>query len=97
MEVFGLKDLDKVPRRLFGPQPIYPFNFKKEGIEGTVKLIITIDEAGQVIDAKVKSSTAREFEQPAIDAVLQWKFEPGTKNERPVKARWIQPVGFTLR
>jgi len=97
MDIFELKDLDNNPRRIFAVGPVYPFKFKQEGIEGSVRLIIIIDEKGRVIEAKVQRSTNREFEKPAIEAILQWKFEPGTKNGRPVKVRRLQPIGFTLR
>ena len=96
MEIFELKDLDNNPRRIFAARPVYPFQFKREGIEGSVRTIIIIDERGNVIDAKIQSTTHKEFVKPAIDAVLQWKFEPGTRNGKPVKVRRIQPFSFKL-
>jgi len=96
MDIFELKDLDNNPRRLVAIPPIYPFQFKREGIEGWVKLVVIIDERGKVIKATVKESSHREFERPSIEAVLQWKFEPGTKNGKAVKVRRIQPLSFKL-
>ncbi len=96
MNIFELKDLDNNPRRLVAIPPVYPFQFKREGIEGWVKLIVIIDERGKVIKATVKESSHREFERPSIDALLQWKFEPGTKNGKAVKVRRIQPLSFKL-
>jgi len=96
MDIFELKDLDNNPRRLVAIAPVYPFQFKREGIEGWVKLIVIIDERGKVIRATVRESSHREFEKPSIEAVLQWKFEPGTKNGKPVKVRRIQPLSFKL-
>ncbi len=96
MDIFELKDLDNNPRRLVAIPPIYPFQFKREGIEGWVKLVVIIDERGKVIRATIKESSHREFEKPSIESVLQWKFEPGTKNGKPVKVRRIQPLSFKL-
>ena len=42
------------------------------------------------------ASSHREFEQPSIDAVLQWKFEPGVKDGRAVKTRMMLPLKFNL-
>jgi protein TonB len=96
MDIFELKDLDNNPRLLFGVRPVYPFQFKREGVQGLVNLKIIIDEKGRVIEATVIDTTHRDFDRSAIDAVLQWKFEPGTKNGRPVKVRRKQPIKFTL-
>ncbi len=93
---FDLKDLNNHPRRIVAIPPIYPFQFKREGIEGWVRLIIIVDERGNVIKATIKESSHSEFEKPSIEAVLQWKFEPGTKNGKPVKVRRLQPLSFKL-
>ena len=97
MDIFELKDLDNDPQRIIAISPIYPFQFKRDGITGWVKLIIIIDEKGKVLKANVQTSSHREFERPAIEAVLQWRFEPGTRNGKPVKVRRLQPISFRLR
>ncbi len=96
MDIFELKDLDNNPRRLVAIAPVYPFNLKRMGIEGDVKLVIIIDKNGKVIRATVKESTHKEFEDPSITALMQWKFEPGTRNGKPVKVRRIQPLNYKL-
>ncbi len=97
MDIFELKDLDNDPQRVVAVAPVYPFQFKRDGISGWVKLIIVIDERGRVINAKVESSSHREFERPGQEAVMQWRFEPGTRNGKPVKVRRLQPISFRLR
>ncbi len=97
MDIFELKDLDNDPQRIVAVAPVYPFQFKRDGINGWVKLIIIIDERGKVVNAVVESSSHREFEKPGIEAVLQWRFEPGTRNGKPVKVRRLQPITFRLR
>lgn len=97
MQIFELSDLDEVPRRLSVVQPVYPFQYKRDGIEGEVRLIVLINEQGNVESATVESSSHRAFEQPAIEAVLKWKFTAPTKNGKPVRAKYIQPIPFRLR
>ncbi len=96
MGIFDITDMDRKPRRLVAIAPIYPFQFKREGIEGWVKLVIILDERGNVIKATIKESSHKEFEKPSIEAVMQWKFEPGTMNGKPVKVRRLQPLSYKL-
>lgn len=96
MDIFDLKDLDNDPKRIVAISPIYPYTFKRDKINGWIKLIIIIDERGKVIKADVESSSHREFEKPGIEAVLQWCFEPGTRDGKPVKVRKRQGITFRL-
>ncbi len=94
MDTFELKDLDNNPRRIVAIPPIYPYQLKRNKINGWVKLIIIIDERGKVIKADADSSSRWEFERPGIEAILQWRFEPGTRNGKPVKVRKRQSIAF---
>ena len=96
MSIFDIGVLDKLPKRIVAIAPVYPFQFKREGIEGWVKMVLIIDQRGNVIKASIRESSHREFEKPSIEAVLQWKFEPGTRNGKAVKVRRIQPFSFKL-
>ena len=69
---------------------------KQAGISGSARVIFIVDENGRVRSPRIDSSTHREFEQPSIDAVLQWKFEPGMKDGRAVKTRMMLPLKFNL-
>ena len=96
MDTFVIEDLDKSPRRLLATRPIYPIILKQAGVEGSVRLIIIVDENGNVIEARAQRASHREFARAAIDAVLQWKFEPGTRKKKPVKVKRIQPFSFNI-
>ena len=97
MKIFELKDLDADPRAIFQIPPIYPFQLKRERIEGKVTLHIVIDEKGAVEKLQVDSSTHRGFESSAIEAVRQWKFQPGMRHGKPVKVKRLQSIRFTLK
>ncbi len=86
----------KAPKRIYAARPVYPYQFKRESIEGWVRLVIIIDEKSIVIDARAPKATHRDFTKPAIRAVLEWKFEPGIKDGKPVKVRRVQPISFKL-
>ncbi len=76
--------------------PRYPSELKREGISGMVTMSITVDEKGAVQNPIVKKSSRPEFEQPAIDAVSQWKFEPAKKDGQPVAVQVVVPVKFSV-
>ncbi len=96
MGIFELKDLDNNPRRIVAIAPIYPYHLKRMDVEGHVKLLIIIDQRGRVIKATMSECSDKGFVKPSIEAVLQWRFEPGTRNGKPVKVRRMQPMNFRL-
>ena len=63
-----------------GPIPIvriapeYPTDALAAGREGSVDLEFTIAANGTVKDVVVVSSTAPEFEEPAVAALLRWRY-----------------------
>jgi TonB family protein len=57
--------------------PDYPSAAKKEGIEGSVDLQVTVSQQGVVRDATVVSSTPPDvFDKAALTAVRKWKYDP---------------------
>jgi len=93
-EIFSLSDLDQKPRPIFQRPPTYPAELRKLKRQGTVYVLFTVDRQGRVADAKVDKSTDPAFERPAIEAVKQWKFEPGTRKGEPVQFRMRVPITF---
>jgi TonB family protein len=86
----------KPPVRLVNVNPEYPEEAQAARIEGTVILEIVIGVDGSVIDARVLRSIP-ELDQAAIDAVLQWVYEPTLLNGEAVEVEVTVTVNFTLR
>ena len=95
-EVFDLKNLDQQPQPKFRQQPTYPFEMKRQGIEGEVLIEFICDNNGEVKDAKVVKSDNHAFDSAAIDAIYKWKFRAGKKGGRSVSARMQQPFVFSI-
>jgi len=89
-------DFDVRPTPVKTPPPDYPSNMKKSGVSGVVALRVEIDETGAVIGCVVTKSSNVEFEQPAVNAVKNWKFTPAKKSGNPVKAHFVMPIQFSL-
>ena len=60
-------------------EEIYPKAAKKEGIEGQVVLLITVESDGRVSAARVVSGPGHGLNEAARDAVLRARFKPATK------------------
>ncbi len=89
-----IQDLDRIPRATAQTSPRYPENLKKDGIAGSVTVDFFVDASGRVYHAEAIRYTHVSFVEPAISAVLKWRFEPGRRNGRPVPFRMAVPVEF---
>ncbi|HOK66240.1 MAG TPA: energy transducer TonB [Anaerohalosphaeraceae bacterium] len=90
---FSIADLDQKPRVIYQSSPLMTKELRKK-TPGTVYIIFVVDEQGRVENPTVQSSTDPIFEKPALNAVKQWKFEPGRRNGQPVKFRMRVPITF---
>ncbi len=96
MELFDVSQLDQKPVLRVPVQPTYPYEMSRAGINGNVTVEFIISTNGDVTQAQVIKSSHREFEVPAIQAVLKWKFKPGRRGGRAVNVRASQLIEFNL-
>ena len=92
--IFSLSDLDQKPRVVYQPAPIYPAELARKKLEGTVYILFVVDQNGRTRDLKVQKSSHPVFNNPALKAVKQWKFEPGKRKGKPVQFRMRVPITF---
>jgi TonB family protein len=95
-DLFDMAELDQPPVPTSRASPIYPFAMRRTGITGEVVVGFIVDSSGNVVQARVVRSSRSEFEQPALQAVSRWKFQPGRKDGRAVNTRLQVPISFTL-
>ena len=82
---------------IYKVNPAYPDQAKREGIQGTVKLTIVINEEGFVYEAKGNPGNNPVLEQAAIPAVRRWRFSPFLMKGVPVALETTATVNFTLK
>ena len=87
-------NLDHVPRATVRPSPNYPASMSSSSTNGSVTVEFVVDTTGRVITADAVRWTHRYFVDPAVRAVLRWRFEPGTINGRKVSFRMAIPIEF---
>jgi TonB family protein len=75
------------PKLLEGVEPTYPEAKRESGEAASVSLALTIDRSGQVTDVAVLESAGPEFDQAAIDAARNLRFEPAQKNGEAVPSK----------
>lgn len=79
------------------PPPVYPSRERERGVEGTVRLRVSVDAAGEVTAAAVAdSSGSAALDAAALEAVRGWRFHPATEGGVPVATVVLQPVSFGL-
>jgi len=57
-------------------------------------VLFVVNERGHVENPIIQKSTDPVFERPALNAVKQWRFEPGKRNGEPVRFRMRIPITF---
>lgn len=59
--------------------PTYPADARKDGVEGKVKLLVTVTPAGEVSRMEViESDPPGLFDGAAREALAKWRFEAGS-------------------
>ena len=83
---------------LEAPQaPRYPASAIKEKNSGTVRVAVSIDNAGQVVAVDLsQTSGSAVLDAVAIERAWNWKFKPATEDGQPVESRVVVPVVFSL-
>lgn len=90
------RSFDVAPKLVLQLDPDYPDLARQAELEGSVGLLIVVDERGNVERADVVQSVPG-LDEAAISAVLGWKFEPARQRDVPVRVRVFQVVRFRLR
>ena len=82
------------PIRIKEVAPIYPAIAQSARVQGDVVIEATIDEEGNVADARVVKSVPL-LDQAALDAVRQWQYRPSLLNGVPTAVVTTVTVKFT--
>jgi periplasmic protein TonB len=63
---------------------------------GTVTLAIVVDADGVPRNLSLVRSLGYGLDEKAAQAVLRWRFQPGIKDDKPVRVRATIQVNFKL-
>lgn len=84
------------PQLISRVEPKYPEAAREDKCEGTVVIYVVVDVDGTVRDTRMIRSLGCGLDEMALEAVSQWKFNPGMKDGRPVAVAASIEVVFRL-
>ena len=82
------------PKTLKQVEPKYPRAMSRFGLRGSVTVDFVIDTTGAVQNPTIVRTDNPAFDEPAIEAILQWKFQPATSEGKPIKTKTRQDIHF---
>lgn len=77
------------------PRPTYPAEAREAKVAGAVRVLTTVDEQGNVVEAEAISGSPM-LQAAAVEAAKQAKFEPLVTNGRPVKTKSVISYNFRV-
>jgi TonB family protein len=88
-----------LPRVVREVKPTYTAAAMQAKIQGSIFMTVVVLASGEVGDVTVITSldTEHGLDQQAVDAARQWKFEPGTRQGKPVPVEVTVEMTFTLK
>ncbi|MGA8763079.1 MAG: energy transducer TonB [Candidatus Sulfotelmatobacter sp.] len=84
------------PKPVYTPDPQYTDKARRKKINGTVTLAMIVTAEGKVRDVKITKSLDEGLDKQAIAAVSTWRFEPATKDGKPVAVHLRAETAFKL-
>jgi periplasmic protein TonB len=84
------------PRAIYAPDPEFSEEARKAKFQGTVVLWFTVGADGRTHEVRIQRSLGMGLDQKAIEAIRQWRFEPGRKDGIPVAVQVNIEVSFVL-
>ena len=86
----------KPPKAIYSPNPEYSEKARRKKIQGVVVLGVVVNPDGTVRDATVVQSLEPGLDKQALAAVSKWKFQPATKDGKPVAVHVMVETNFRL-
>ena len=77
-------------------QPQYPDQARAANIEGKIRIEVTINPEGDVVEARIVQGLGHGLDEAALVAMKRTKFHPSTKCGKPVATTIVIPVNFLI-
>jgi protein TonB len=92
----GCDDPPSKPKPISVPQPGYTPDAQAAAIEGKVRVQITVDETGKVVDVKLLQGLGHGLDEAALLAARSATFEPAQHCGKPTRATFTLGMRFKL-
>lgn len=84
------------PKALSMPRPAYTDEARAAGVEGKVRVELTVEPSGAVAGVRVLEGLGHGLDEAAIEAVKGASFNPATSCGKPVAATFTVAIRFAL-
>lgn len=85
------------PKRRMVSAPAYTSSAREAGVEGLVRVEVTVGADGSVTGARVISGLGHGLDEACLDAARRAAFEPATRCGKPVAGTAVLPFRFNLK
>lgn len=92
-DMFDMGSMEEAPQPIFRARPEITREMKKR-MPCTVLISMTVTKLGRVVNPVVLRSDDPLFNESALRAIRQWKFEAGKRRGKPDDFRVRQPITF---
>lgn len=82
------------PKAIKAVDPEYSEEARRKHIAGNVTLMLVVEPDGTVSNIRVIQALGYGLDEKAIEAVHKWRFEPGTKDGKPVRVQLAIGMSF---
>ena len=86
----------KAPKLTHYVEPEFSSQSKEAFIEGVVKIATIVTAEGRPSESRVIHGLNAEEDKTALEALKQWRFQPGTKDGKPVNVKVNIEIAFHL-
>jgi protein TonB len=83
------------PKLIKLPQPAYTEAARAAGLEGKVRVQLTVDETGRVVEVQALSSLGQGLDEAALAAARAATFEPAMRCGRPSRSMFTISIRFS--
>jgi len=92
----GCDDPPSKPKPISVPQPGYTDDAQAAAVEGKVRVQLTVDETGKVVDVKLIAGLGHGLDEAALAAARRATFEPALHCGKPMQATFTISMRFKL-
>lgn len=85
------------PRLIKKVEPVYPPEARKAVLKGYVVLNVRTDGQGNVKEVMIVRSSDKIFNEPAVEAVRRWKYEPYLEDDQPKELVFSVTLRFEIQ